>query len=89
MEQCWVKVVKWHDGIMRHTWDVPNRQNLEIRDIRTKKIIASLRSSKYDPKMGLPKICVGDVFYTYERWSTQEKSDLVREANLECVGVFA
>ena len=43
----WSKAVKWHDGIRRHAWDVPNLQNLK----------------KHASKTGPPKICVGDMFY--------------------------
>ena len=45
-----------------------------LRTFNLKKVWVILRSSKCASKMGLPKICVCDVFNKYERWPLQKKA---------------
>ena len=62
MDKNWINVVKWHDRIGRHDFEVPNLQNLQTVDLQAKIVGVVPNSPFCDPTVGVPKLCFGDFF---------------------------
>ena len=83
MDQNWVNIVKWHDGIDRYALEVESCRicRFYCEPSNPKKVRGTLKGPCCRPMVGAPNLDL--VSYLYERWSAQAKNHSVVGSPIE------